>query len=132
MSIGVVLRDEASSTFLDAAKEGNFVIKSCDSCSEKLSPKALACSRCHSEALSWVKASGTGRVVSWTVVPGRVFSTVTTDEVVFGIVELDEGPWWWAQLAMESQEAFLGKAVEVAFEPSEDGVEMVPVFASQS
>jgi uncharacterized OB-fold protein len=50
---------------------------------------------------------------------------------VVGIVELDEGPWWWCRLVGVDPDANLaGLRVEVEFVPSgpESEHETVPVF----
>lgn len=130
MTIDSVLRDSATADFLDATKLGKFLIKSCRGCNQKLSPKSVICTECHSVELEWIDASGLGSIVSWTVIPGRVFTTVTTQQVVFGIVELEEGPWWWAQLQIEPTEIYVGKTVKAKFVPSPEG-EMIPVFVEK-
>ncbi|BDZ48856.1 hypothetical protein GCM10025867_10970 [Frondihabitans sucicola] len=75
-------------------------------------------------------AAGTGRVVSWAVVHDRGSDGLTT-RVVVGIVALDEGPWWWTELADADPDTDLdGARVEVAFERigSGDEDEVQPFF----
>ncbi len=45
-----------------------------------------------------------------------------------GIVELDEGPWWWTSITGASpDEDLFGRRVQVAFEKVGDG-ETIPYF----
>jgi hypothetical protein len=55
----------------------------------------------------------------------------STARAVVGIVQLDEGPWWWAQLRTDDPAVLaVGDRVVVAFERSGDDSETVPVFAT--
>jgi uncharacterized OB-fold protein len=54
-----------------------------------------------------------------------------SDVEVVAVGELDEGPWWWAQiLDVEPNEVFLGMRVKIDFEVANGSDEYVPVFRS--
>ncbi|WP_327097612.1 OB-fold domain-containing protein [Nocardia vinacea] len=82
--------------------------------------------------LEWFEASGRGRVVSWAFVPQRVAGSDTPLELTIGLVELDEGPWWWTQLVDIDRDAVAeGLRVRAVFPKSgpAESDEYVPVFA---
>jgi uncharacterized OB-fold protein len=82
--------------------------------------------------LEWVEASGLGRVVSWAFVPQRRTSSDTPPVLTIGVVELDEGPWWWTQLVGVERDAVAeGLRVRAVFTKSgpAETDEYVPVFA---
>jgi uncharacterized OB-fold protein len=88
---GVVRDDPRSAPFFQAAGRGQLMIKRCEHCGIWLAPTASSCPRCDDDAdeLSWVKASGRGELVSWSVVHSRQAGPVA----VPALVELAEGPW---------------------------------------
>jgi uncharacterized OB-fold protein len=75
-----------------------------------------------------VPAAGTGTVVSWAVVHRREADGSTARTTV-GIVELDEGPWWWTSITgVDPDDDLLGRRVRVAFDKAGD--EMIPYFTA--
>ena len=121
-----VVRDDESAEFFDGAARGELMIKRCDVCGHSLRPDAIACSKCHATALSWVRASGHGSIVSWIVVHRD-----DHEPPVVGLVELDEGPWLHARLLDVDHDLLtVGDAVDVDFEPA--GAEHIPVFRPAS
>lgn len=82
------------------------------------------------DAYERVPASGTGAIVSWSVVHARGQDGAPTRTVV-GIIELDEGPWWWAEIAGADPDAdLMGARVRATFVATGDGErdEVIPVF----
>ena len=129
MAVGVVHRDDQSAPFFDAAAGGTLLIRRCEACGHVHPPEATRCTRCSSPDLAWVPASGEGTVVTWAVAHGRAPSGGgPAPRTVFGIVELDEGPWMQAQLPdADPADLASGDRVRVGFERAEGG-EPVPVF----
>lgn len=91
--------DASTEAFFAATDAGFLPLHRCRDCGRVNGPNENACSRCRSAALEQVPAAGTGRVVSHTVQHSKPAPDGTTHRLVAVIVELDEGPWWWTQLA---------------------------------
>lgn len=128
MAVGVVLRDEGSAEFFDAAARGQLIIRRCAGCGQLDEPGAQVCSGCGSSELIWAPSAGAGTVVARSVVPERRLEGEPAGQTVVAIVELDEGPWLYAQLVdVAPEEAEIGQSVRVDFERP-DGGEAVPVF----
>ena len=120
-----VVRDDASAPFYDGAARGELMIKQCTACGHFVRPAALVCTVCHAPDLAWYAASGAATLVSWVVVHG------TDDEVVAGLVELDEGPWFDARvLDAESASLVVGQLLRVSFVDA--GEEKIPVFVPRA
>jgi uncharacterized OB-fold protein len=121
MNLPEMVRDDESAAFFDGTARGELTVKRCNTCGHHLRPVAIACTACHGADLSWVATAGTGTLVSWTVVHGR------GDEVVAGIVELDEGPWIHARL-LDADPTRLEVGTPLVVEFLAAGEEHVPVF----
>jgi len=68
--------------------------------------------------------------VSWSVPHTRLPSGETLRTIV-GIVQLDEGPWWWTELrGFHPDDDLSGARVQVDFERSGEGEsdEVIPLF----
>lgn len=128
MPAGAVRRDPYSAEFFDGTARGQFLLRRCPACGEFAEPYARQCPQCESTALDWVPAAGGASLVTWSVVharPGPDGSAATT---VVAIAQLDEGPWWWAELA-DSDPATLraGQRLRICIDPV-DGHEAIPVL----
>ena len=127
MTVGAIRRDGFSTPFFEGTAGGELPIRACRSCGHRSLPLTRQCPACRSTDLGWQPASGRGRVVSWAVVHGRAGADGVPQRTVIGIIELDEGPWFNAQLAVDPDDVAVGSAVQVRFE-TPDGGEAVPVF----
>ena len=128
MTIRPIRRDAATADFFDGTAVGEFRLKLSRTTGEILAPQCLTDSAGTTD-LQWVAASGRGRVVSWAISYGRPVDGVQRPEAVVGIVELDEGPWWWCELLDADPAAMReGLAVQAAFVRPEGSEETVPVF----
>jgi uncharacterized OB-fold protein len=90
-----VERDDASAAFFDAAATGVLLLRRCPVCGETFTSSRPRCA--HTDDLEWVPAAGTGALVTWAVDHAPPLDPVLAAPdgltSVFGIVELDEGPW---------------------------------------
>jgi uncharacterized protein len=128
VTVGPVRRDDDTAEFFDAAARGVFLIRRCGQCSAASEPQAKACPSCGSPDLRPEEASGGARVVSWSVVHGRPGGGGQPRKTVVVVAELDEGPWWWSQLAdADPDSVHEGQRLRIGFERSGDH-ELVPVF----
>jgi uncharacterized OB-fold protein len=93
MKLAPVVRDDFSSPFFDATAEGRLLLRYSPSSGEWSEPGAVVCSVSQARDLEWREASGRGKLVSWTIKPGRAQGDEPAEDSVIGIVETDEGPW---------------------------------------
>lgn len=127
MALAAVVRDDHSAPFFEASAEGRLLLRYSPSQDTWSDPAALVCSTTQAADLEWREASGTGRLVTWTVKPGRRRDDVVTPDTVIGIVELDEGPWLTLQFPeAAAADLGVGRAVRVSFVQPE-GSEHLPV-----
>ncbi|MFF3876752.1 Zn-ribbon domain-containing OB-fold protein [Streptomyces sp. NPDC001978] len=127
---GPISRDSASADFFDGTRVGRFLLRRRRSTGEYLDARSVP-PPCDETDWEHVPARRGGRVVSWATVHGRRVDGHEPDCTVVGIVELDEGPWWWCQLVGTDPESDLADLrVEVEFVSSgpEPEHETVPVF----
>lgn len=131
MSVGPVVRDEATAQFFDAAATGRFLLRRC-SVGHVSEPAATQCTTCEASHLEWIEAGGGASLVSWAVSWSRPAADDEPRRTVLVIGELDEGPWWWAQLAEdldpESAELAPGRRLRIDFQRPDNEHEWVPVF----
>lgn len=123
-----VRRDQHTAEFFDGTARGEFLIVRDTRTGELLEPQFDVSA--DPDRYERVTASGTGTVVSWSVVHERQPDGSTARRVV-GIVQLDEGPWWWTEIADADPDADLdGRRVAVAFAQlgSDEGGETLPYF----
>ncbi len=98
MSVGPVVRDEATAEFFDGTAAGQFLLRRCPA-GHFSEPPAAQCTTCGATDLHWIPASGAATLVSWAVTWSRPAAGEPQARTVLVIGELDEGPWWWGQLA---------------------------------
>jgi uncharacterized OB-fold protein len=124
MPVGPVDRDESSGPFFDGAARGEFLIRRCRTCASASEPQATTCASCSGIDLVWEAASGSARLVSWAV----TYNVGDKRPTVLAIAELDEGPWWWSQIADADPEVLdVNMALHIDFDRSA-GSEVVPIF----
>lgn len=121
-------RNDASAFFFDGTARRQFLLLRCPH-GHWNRPQADRCAECGSGDLQPTPASGRARLLSWAVVHPRPRPDGTSEPPsVPGIVELEEGPWWWTRLVGAEPAALAdGMAMQVDFE-TPAGSEAVPVF----
>lgn len=127
MSLHPLVRDDFSAPFFDSAARGELLLRYSPSSGEWSEPAALVCSATQADDLEWRTAAGRGRIVSWTVKPGRAKDDKPAVDTVIGIVETEEGPWLTLQFPDTDGGALRVDApVEIDFVRPEGG-ESVPI-----
>jgi hypothetical protein len=130
MAISPVARDSATADFFDGTRRGVLLLRRRRSTGEYLDPSTVP-ARADEPDLEYAPAGGGARVVSWSTLRGKNAGTGETVRTVVGIVELDEGPWWWSQLVDVDPDGDLADLrVQVDFMASgpDPHDEVVPVF----
>lgn len=81
-----------SQFFWDGCKNKKLLVQKCEDCQKHIFYPKLFCPFCLSQELSWVEASGKGKIYSFTVVYSYQ-PTEFSDDVpyVIAVIELDEG-----------------------------------------
>jgi uncharacterized protein len=79
--------------YWDGCKRGELMIQRCVACGQHQFFPRMYCSRCFSERIEWVRASGRATVASFTIVR-RPVSSAFANEIpyVVALVTLAEGP----------------------------------------
>ncbi|MGO3326596.1 Zn-ribbon domain-containing OB-fold protein [Gordonia sp. (in: high G+C Gram-positive bacteria)] len=115
--------------FFAAAERGEFLLFRTAS-GDVIAPQDA----CGASDVTPFAASGGGRVVTSSVIYGKDGDGASTPRYTIGIVELDEGPWWWSELIVPgcdyNQQVLTGRRVSVRFVNSGDEPRhaSVPVF----
>jgi uncharacterized OB-fold protein len=88
-----------SQAFWDALRERRFLLQKCDACGKFTGYPKVFCPHCYSDSLSWVEASGKGKVYTYSTVVANPPSTFLGDlPYTIAIATLEEGPRFLAQL----------------------------------
>ncbi len=115
--------------FWEGCKGHQLLVQRCSSCdSYQFYPRGV-CSSCMSGDLEWIKASGKGKVFSYSVVHvNRTPQWAEQVPYVVAYVELDEGVRMFSNIVgCDPQEVRIGMPVEVTFDDLNDEV-AVPLF----
>jgi uncharacterized protein len=123
-----IQRDEGTALFLDGTKRGEFLLVKDTQTGEVLAPQFDE--SVDPDRYVRVPAAGTGTIVSWSIVHQRR-ADGSVNRLPVGIVELDEGPWWWTSIPNADPEAdLLGLRVKVAYQMLGEGgsAEAIPYF----
>ena len=115
--------------FWQGCRDGELLLQRCRACGNlQYYPRAV-CTGCLSSDLDWRRASGRGRIHSFTTVH-RALSPVFEDDLpyVVAVIELEEGPRMVSRIVgCESRRLAIEQPVEVAFERVSDELTL-PVF----
>ncbi len=110
--------------FWEACRAGELRLPTCEECDKPHLPPGPVCPFCFGAKLAWRKASGRGRISSFTVVHKAWFPSFR-DEIPYNViqVELEEGPRLTANLVQATPEELrIGQAVEILFDKINDSI----------
>jgi uncharacterized protein len=110
--------DPESAPYWSALKERRLVLKRCRDCGRHhFYPRAL-CPHCHSDALVWSDARGTGTIYSYTVARRPAGPAFKPDvPYVIAVVDLDEGARMMTNVVTDDVDSIrIGQRVCVAFD----------------
>jgi uncharacterized protein len=119
---------ELDREYWEAAKRHELAVQICAACGAAKWPPEEICSQCHSFERSWVRASGNGRIYSWT----RAWHPVHPALAEYGpylvvVVQLDDFPVLHIGnlLGDPMEDVTAGMPVEAVFEDHPGGYTLV-------
>ncbi len=107
-----------TAVYWDACRKHQLMIQRCKNCNHYQFYPRIICTDCMSQEVEWIKASGKGRILSFTIVR-RPVSKAYADEVpyVVALIKLEEGPTMMSNIVeCDVDEVKIGMQVEVLFE----------------
>jgi uncharacterized protein len=111
--------------FLDAAREGRFLIKRCAACETPFWYPRNICPNCLSAETEWVESPGEGVVYTFSIMRRS-----PSGPYAIGYVTLDEGPAVLTNFVdVAPEDLKIGMRVRVKFVETEGGGPPAPVFA---
>jgi uncharacterized OB-fold protein len=109
---------ETTRPYWEGAKAHEFRLQRCRDCGQYIFYPRRFCPDCLSDSLEWVRASGRGRIYTYTIVrrPGQ--SSFREDApYILAIVELEEGPRLTTNIVEAGlDEVHIGMPVEAVFD----------------
>ena len=117
--------------YWDGLKQGKLMLPKCGDCGHTFFYPRVVCPRCHSRAITWIQATGKGRLHSFGIAHqsfNRAFKV--KPPFVLAMIELEEGPHMASNLvnvAPDPQHVKCDMPVEVVFEKLTDDV-TIPLF----
>ncbi len=117
--------------YWDGARQGKLMIPKCESCGKPFFYPRVLCPSCGSRSITWIQASGRGRLHSFEIahqILNKAFKVKTP--VVLAMVELEEGPRMLTNLVGVTPDPTAIRCdmpVEVVFEKLTDEVSL-PMF----
>lgn len=117
--------------FWDGAAEGVLRIQHCGACDRHVFYPRPICPHCWADALTWVTASGRGRLKSFSEIhkPGHPGWLAVTPYLV-GLVELDEGPTLLSHILAPDNAVRIGDRLVLA--PTDIGGRVLPCFRKET
>ena len=117
--------DAVTQPFWDGVAEGVLRVQRCDACGRHVFYPRAVCPFCMGASLTWVEASGRGRVHSFTVVHRAPPDLRDEAPYVVALVELDEGVRMMTRLVDVPPDAV---EVEMPVEVAIQGEPRLPYF----
>ena len=122
------LIDSDSRPYWEGLARGELRIQRCDDCLRHVFYPRTICPHCFSSALTWITATGRGKIYSYTVVHQAYGAFADTVPFIIAIVELEEGVRMMTQIvATLREEIAIGKPVSIIYHKISDDV-ILPYF----
>lgn len=115
--------------YWQGCRKHELLLQRCTQCNKFQFYPRIICANCTSENLEWVKATGRGRVLTFTIVRRAVSEAYAADvPYVVALIQLDEGPKMMSNVVQCDPETLVvGSPVQVVFEDWSDEIS-VPQF----
>jgi len=108
--------------FWEGCRSRSLMLPTCAECGKAHLPPGPVCPFCLSDRITWQRATGHGRVSTWTIVHKAWFPAFR-DDIPYNVVqiELDEGPRLTSSLVgLSGRTPEIGQRVEVVFDDVDD------------
>lgn len=120
--------DDVNAFFFEATADGRLAFQRCRACGTWWSLPAVACFSCGTREFDVVDTGGRGFVHTYAI-PRRPGVALIDDDLVFAVIELDEGVRFFSRIVdVDPAAVDFDMRVAVRFAPAETG-QMIPVFA---
>ncbi len=117
--------------YWDGLNENKLMLPKCEACGKAFFYPRILCPHCHSRRITWIEASGRGKLFSFEIVYQKLNRQFNVPApYVLALIELEEGPRLMSNLVnVEADPAHLkcDMPVEVVFEKLTDEV-TIPLF----
>jgi uncharacterized OB-fold protein len=120
--------------FWQGCHKHELLLQRCRRCSEFQFYPRIVCTHCAGDDLEWVRASGRGEILTFTIVR-RPVSEAYADDVpyVVALIGLEEGPTMMCNIVRCDPESLqIGDPVHVLFEDWSEDISIPQFSASQS
>lgn len=122
--------DSSTAEFIEFAGRGEFLLRRSTLTGAVYGPQVTSTEDTPAVSMESVVAGGHATVVSYTIVYGRPGPDGVAPRTVLAIGELEEGPWWWAEVEGADPETIaIGASLRIGFRDIDDG-QRVPVFVA--
>ena len=112
--------------YWDGLKEHKLMLPKCDDCGKPFFYPRILCPNCHSRNISWIQASGKGKLFSFQIAHRSLNPAFKVElPCVVAMIELEEGPRMMSNLINVEPSPDVVKCdmpVEVVFEKQNDDV----------
>jgi uncharacterized protein len=112
--------------YWDGLKENKLMLPKCDDCSKPFFYPRVLCPNCHSRHISWMQASGRGKLYSFQIAHRSLNRAFKVElPCVLAMIELEEGPRLLSNLINIEPDPSVVKCdmpVEVVFEKQNDDI----------
>ena len=117
--------------YWDGLNEGKLLLPKCDECDEPFFYPRIACPHCHSRNISWIQASGKGKLYSFQIAYRSLNPAFKIKPpYILAMVELEEGPRLMSNLVNIEPDVEVIKCdmpLEVVYEKQTDDI-TIPLF----
>lgn len=112
--------------YWDGLKENKLMLPKCDDCGKPFFYPRVLCPNCHSRNISWMQASGRGKLYSFQIAHRSLNRAFKVElPCVMAMIELEEGPRMLSNLINIEPDPNVVKCdmpVEVVFEKQNDDI----------
>jgi uncharacterized OB-fold protein len=112
--------------YWDGLKENKLMLPKCDDCGKPFFYPRVLCPNCHSRNISWMQASGRGKLYSFQIAHRSLNRAFKVElPCVMAMIELEEGPRVMSNLINIEPDPSVVKCdmpVEVVFEKQNDDI----------
>jgi len=112
--------------YWDGLKENKLMLPKCDDCGKPFFYPRVLCPNCHSRNISWMQASGRGKLYSFQIAHRSLNRAFKVElPCVMAMIELEEGPRVLSNLINIEPDPSVVKCdmpVEVVFEKQNDDI----------